>query len=76
MERYGQQSMEISLTALDGKSTKSEEARAKKAHRRAIIYSSRYVDGDPSKLTNNELQFISTNLKFVRKFGGNYNEAI
>lgn len=36
----------------------------------------RFVDWDPSKLTDKDLQFIGTNLKFARKFVRMYPNAI
>lgn len=67
--------MDTTQNSSDNKSSKFKEARDKKAYRWAINYCSRYVDRNPSQLTDKELQRIRTNLKFVRKFESNYPNA-
>lgn len=53
--------MEVRLCSSDTKSMKSKKAGDKKVYRRPENY---YVDRDPSKLTDKELQLIRTNLTY------------
>ncbi|XP_073822248.1 uncharacterized protein [Musca autumnalis] len=48
--------------------SKSKEEREKKFYRNAIRYLRRYIDNDPNKLTEKEISFIRSRLKYKRKF--------